>query len=249
MVGILAQKLQACSLMSDPTSALRVNEPTQDLSSQGFGESSSDQSTSVLPATPSSSPLTSRRSFIATATIAAGSLLAGVQDSDAFFFFGGKSNLNTEDLPQEWVRSQGAELQAYARHIAKYRLEKISVHDVIKAHARKKGSVWNQIPPRKTWDNMGPTLKAADKVAVALGVGLKEVTSAYRCPAYNARCPGAKPRSYHQQNVALDLMFNTSPSRVARVCRELRNNGLFEGGVGRYSLFTHIDTRGYNADW
>lgn len=234
--------------MSDPTSALRVNEPTQGLPSEGFVAPSSDQSTLVLPE--SSSPnLSSRRGFMTTATIMVGSLVAGVQDSDAFFFFGGKSNLNTDDFPQEWVRSQGPELQAYARHIAKYRLEKITVHDVIKAHARNKGSVWNQIPPRNTWDNMGPTLKAADKIAVALGVGLKEVTSAYRCPAYNARCPGAKPRSYHQQNVALDLMFNASPSRVSRVARELRGNGLFEGGVGRYSLFTHIDTRGYNADW
>ena len=61
--------------------------------------------------------------------------------------------------------------------------------------------------------------------------------------------PGAKPRSYHQQNVALDLMFKTSQSRVARVARELRDNGAFKGGVGRYNIFTHIDTRGYNADW
>ncbi|MBK1833776.1 D-Ala-D-Ala carboxypeptidase family metallohydrolase [Roseibacillus ishigakijimensis] len=186
---------------------------------------------------------------MATAGLMAGSLALSVQRSEAFFFFGGKSDLNVDDLPQEWVRLQGDNLQAYARYLAKLRLEKISVHDVIKAHARVKGSVWNEIPPRSTWDNMGPTLKAADRVAEALGCGLKEVTSAYRSPAYNSRCPGAKPRSYHKQNVALDLMFNTSPSRVARVARELRNNGLFQGGVGRYNVFTHIDTRGYNADW
>ena len=123
------------------------------------------------------------------------------------------------------------------------------MHQVIKAHARQKGTVWNSIPPKSMWDSMMPTLQAADRLAVALGSDLKEVTSAYRSPAYNARCPGAKPRSYHKQNVALDLMFNTSQSRVARVARELRDNGLFEGGVGRYSLFTHIDTRGYKADW
>ncbi|MDP0491809.1 MAG: D-Ala-D-Ala carboxypeptidase family metallohydrolase [Verrucomicrobiota bacterium JB023] len=175
--------------------------------------------------------------------------MAGIQESSAFLFFGGKTNLNTDDLPQEWVRSQGERLQAYARHIASLKLEKISVHEVIKAHARRKGSVWNQIPPKKYWQNMDSTLLVADKVTEVLGVSLDQVTSAYRCPAYNSRCPGAKPRSYHMQNVALDLMFNTSTSRVSRVARELRNNGLFKGGVGRYSNFTHIDTRGYNADW
>ena len=204
------------------------------------------ESSLILPNSPSVTP---RRRFLATAGIVTGSLAMSVQNSCAFFFFGGKTNFNTDELPQEWVAQQGKELQDYARHIAKHRFERVTVQQVIKAHARNKGSVWNSIPPRSMWDNMMPTLKAADQLAVALGTELKEVTSAYRCPSYNARCPGAKPRSYHQQNVALDLMFNTSQTRVARVARELRNNGLFKGGVGRYSLFTHIDTRGYNADW
>jgi hypothetical protein len=219
--------------MSDPTSALRVNEPTP-------GSPTLIQNpTLTLP----------RRGFLATTGVAAASLLAGVQKSEAFFFFGGKSNLDLEALPREWVKEQGDELHAYARHIAKYRLEKITVQDVIKAHARKKGALWNRIPPRDTWENMGPTLRVADRMTEALGVELKLISSAYRSPAYNSRCPGAKPRSYHQKNVALDLIFNTSPSRVSRVARELRNNGLFKGGVGRYSTFTHVDTRGYNADW
>ncbi|MGJ8724851.1 MAG: D-Ala-D-Ala carboxypeptidase family metallohydrolase [Roseibacillus sp.] len=219
--------------MIDPTPAKSANEPTG--------------ASLILPSTANVTP---RRRFLATAGIVTGSLAMSVQNSNAFFFFGGsKADFNTDDLPQEWVQQQGKELQGYARHIAKHRLEKLTVQQVIKAHARQKGTVWNNIPPRSMWDSMIPTLQAADKVAVALGSDLKEVTSAYRCPAYNARCPGAKPRSYHQQNVALDLMFNTSQSRVARVARELRNNGLFKGGVGRYSLFTHIDTRGYNADW
>ena len=219
-------------LMIDPTPATSENEPTE--------------ANLILPATASVTP---RRRFLTTAGIVTGSLAMSVQNSDAFFFFGGKSNINTDDLPQAWVELQGKNLQGYARHIAKHRLEKLTVHQVIKAHARQKGTVWNSIPPKSMWDSMMPTLQAADRLAVALGSDLKEVTSAYRSPAYNARCPGAKPRSYHKQNVALDLMFNTSQSRVARVARELRDNGLFEGGVGRYSLFTHIDTRGYKADW
>ncbi|MEM9080153.1 MAG: D-Ala-D-Ala carboxypeptidase family metallohydrolase [Verrucomicrobiota bacterium] len=190
-----------------------------------------------------------RRSFLATSLGTTGALALGTQGSQGFFFFGGKSNLDTEDLPKEWVRIQGGHLHSYARYIASLRLKHLSVQDVIRAHARRKGSVWNEIPPRAMWKSMRPTLEAADQVADVLGVGLKEVTSAYRSPAYNARCPGAKPRSYHKQNLALDLMFHASPSRVARVAKELRNNGLFSGGVGRYSSFTHIDTRGFNADW
>lgn len=190
-----------------------------------------------------------RRGFLTTAGLVSAGLAAGSSSASAFFFFGGKVELDTESLPKEWVEKQGKELHSYARHLAKHRFEKLTVQQVIKAHARQKGVVWNEIPPKEMWDSMIPTLKVADQLAVALGSELKEVTSAYRSPAYNARCPGAKPRSYHQQNVALDLMFNTSQSRVSRVARELRSNGLFKGGVGRYSLFTHIDTRGYNADW
>ena len=220
------------SPMSDPKLVKSTNEPTE-----------------AKPILAATADVTPRRRFLATAGIVTGSLAMSVQNSDAFFFFGGKSDLNTDELPQGWVEAQGKNLQGYARHIAKHRMEKLTVQQVIKAHARQKGTVWNNIPPKSMWDSMMPTLKAADHLAVALGSELKEVTSAYRSPAYNARCPGAKPRSYHQQNVALDLMFNTSQSRVARVARELRNNGLFKGGVGRYSNFTHIDTRGHNADW
>ena len=220
--------------MIDPPPATSANEPTG--------------ASLILPSTATVTP---RRRFLATAGIVTGSLAMSVQNSDAFFFFGGnnKSDFNTDDLPQEWVQQQGKDLQKYARHISKHRFEKVTVQQVIKAHARQKGTVWNNIPPKSMWDNMIPTLQAADKIAVALGSELDQICSAYRCPAYNARCPGAKPRSYHQQNVALDLMFKTSQSRVARVARELRDNGAFKGGVGRYNIFTHIDTRGYNADW
>ncbi len=210
---------------------------------------SEDAPTKASPSAEVAGSTASRRRFMTTAGIATGSLVLGVENADAFFFFGGKVDLDLDGLPREWVQRQGKDLHGYARHIAKHRLEKLTVQQVIKAHARQKGAVWNNIPPREMWDNMIPTLKTADKLAIALGSELKEVTSAYRCPAYNARCPGAKPRSYHQKNMALDLMFNTSQSRVARVARELRDNGAFKGGVGRYSLFTHIDTRGHNADW
>jgi uncharacterized protein YcbK (DUF882 family) len=76
-----------------------------------------------------------------------------------------------------------------------------------------------------------------------------EIVSAYRSPAYNATCSGARRGSWHQANVALDVKFAASPSTVAGAARSLRSRGLFRGGVGRYGTFTHIDTRGRNVDW
>jgi len=59
----------------------------------------------------------------------------------------------------------------------------------------------------------------------------------------------ARRGSWHQANVALDVKFPVRASHVAAVARGLRSRGHFRGGVGRYSSFTHIDTRGRNVDW
>ena len=55
---------------------------------------------------------------------------------------------------------------------------------------------------------MAPTLRVDDKIRTRLGSQLNYINSAYRSPAYNAKCPGAASRSYHMQNCALDLMFD-----------------------------------------
>jgi hypothetical protein len=46
---------------------------------------------------------------------------------------------------------------------------------------------------------------------------------------------------------ALDL--SGSPVTLRRILREMRDEGLFRGGIGRYPTFTHVDVRGKNADW
>lgn len=181
--------------------------------------------------------------------MASAAWVASQKETEAFLFFKGSSNLDTDNLPREWVRRNEKVLYRYARHLSSLRLKNVSVQDVIKAHAKKRGSCWNQLPPESMWTELDPTLKVTDHVAQAMGVGLNAVVSAYRSPSYNSRCPGAKTRSYHMKNQALDLVFKTRPSRVARVAREMRDNGFFEGGVGSYSNFTHIDTRGYSVDW
>jgi uncharacterized protein YcbK (DUF882 family) len=125
----------------------------------------------------------------------------------------------------------------------------LTVHQVIEAHAKQRGTVWNTLPPRALWRQMVPTLRVIDRLCQEMEQPVTEIVSAYRCPAYNARCAGARSGSWHQANVAVDVKFAVAASTVAQTARTLRSRGLFRGGVGRYSGFTHVDTRGQNVDW
>ena len=201
------------------------------------------------PPTSAESLATSRRSFVGKSLLTAGGLFAATCPTQALSFYSGGAKLDTALLPSEWVRRQGSELHAYARYLSALRLRHLSVQQVIEAHARRKGSVWNSLPPREDWRRMSQTLRVADEISMRVGTSVKSVTSAYRNASYNARCPGAKPNSYHKRNFALDLKFHASTYAVARAARSIREEGKFRGGVGRYTGFTHVDTRGYNADW
>lgn len=152
-------------------------------------------------------------------------------------------------IPADWVRIQGSALPEYARYLNGLKLKSISPTQVIEAHAKKKGNVWNTLPPKQWWTRMGYTLRVADRVAQEMGVKEVEIISAYRCPVYNAHCEGAKVGSWHQANVALDVKFPVRSSKVTATARNLRDRGLFKGGVGGYWDFTHIDTRGQNMNW
>ncbi len=193
--------------------------------------------------------LPTRRNFLATTSAAVAGLIASTQVSHGFLFRQ-SSPMSLAKLPQSWVKIEGEKkIQSYGNFLEGLRLKYVTPFQVIKAHARTKGSLWNSLPPKSMWRSMAGTLKAADRVAAVLDQPIKNVASAYRSPAYNSRCPGAKPRSWHLQNFALDLQFKTSPSAVARAARHVRSEGLFKGGIGRYSTFVHIDTRGHNVDW
>lgn len=139
--------------------------------------------------------------------------------------------------------------EAYRKFLSRMGLRKISVQQIMDSHAKAHGRVHNTLPPRQYWANIRTTLLAVDKVCDRLGEPVGEVVSVYRSPAYNATCPGAKSHSYHLRNNAIDMKFRSSPRKVAATARDMRKAGLFKGGVGRYSGFTHLDTRGTNADW
>ena len=159
------------------------------------------------------------------------------------------SRIDLTDLNPDWARQQGSLLPEYTRYLGNLKLKNISPAQVIEAHAKNKGSIWNTLPPKTWWTRMGYTLRVADRIAQEMGVTQVEVVSAYRCPAYNAHCEGAKARSWHQANVALDVKFPIRASQVTATARNLRDRGLFKGGIGGYWDFTHIDTRGENVNW
>ena len=162
---------------------------------------------------------------------------------------GVKTDICLSSLPQEWVRQHGAVILDYDRYLASLNLKRLSAHQVVEAHAKSRGGVWNTLPPKPWWNRMGYTLRVIDRIAVELDMPVKEIVSAYRSPAYNARCPGAKTGAWHQANVAVDVQFPVRASTVTAAARHLRDRGLFKGGVGGYSTFTHIDTRGTNVNW
>jgi hypothetical protein len=152
-------------------------------------------------------------------------------------------------VPADWMKALGARATDYVAFLDKLKLRFLPTAKIIEPHLKQHGSVRNSLPPAELWSNMPSTLIVADKIAECLGENIVEVISAYRSPAYNATCPGGKTQSQHLRNGALDLVFRSSPAKVAKVARELRSQGVFRGGVGLYPNFTHVDTRGNNADW
>jgi hypothetical protein len=103
----------------------------------------------------------------------------------------------------------------------------------------------NTDPPRSLWPSLLAVTKVADEARHRLGKPLR-INSAYRSPAYNRAISGASA-SIHVRGGALDL--SGSPATLHRILKEMRAEGLFRGGIGRYKTFTHVDVRGKNADW
>ena len=104
----------------------------------------------------------------------------------------------------------------------------------------------NTDPPRALWPSLLAVVKVADEARHRLGKPLR-INSAYRSPAYNRSLPGAARNSIHTLGGALDL--SGSPATLHRILTQMRREGLFRGGIGRYGTFVHVDVRGKNVDW
>jgi len=197
-----------------------------------------------------------RRRLLQVAGLGVGGLLFGA-GSRAEAFSGSPGEVRpgigaqqgVTEIPDEWLQRERLALRTYAPYLTGLRLKSMSVGQIVAAHAKKRGEVWNVLPPRDMWSSIVPTLRVIDALALQLGMPVAEVVSVYRMPAYNARCEGARSGSWHTRNVAVDIKMAAPPSVVAATARSLRARGLFSGGVGRYSNFVHIDTRGTNFDW
>ena len=152
-------------------------------------------------------------------------------------------------IPQSWIDLKGKEVYDYAEFILKLKLKNITPRMVLEPHFKSRSGIKNELPPKKIWKSLKPTLKLLDEVVDETGMKIRSIVSAYRSPEYNRAVRG-KSRSLHMYNNALDISFsNTSPWRAAKVVRQYRSQNKFKGGVGTYSSFIHVDTRGENVDW
>ncbi|MGC1481948.1 MAG: D-Ala-D-Ala carboxypeptidase family metallohydrolase [Chthoniobacterales bacterium] len=194
-----------------------------------------------------------RREFVRLLGMGGVGLLAAASSGGSIFDFLGRMfgpKKPAFGVPEEWLPTLGQPLIGYSAFVGGLQLKHVSVRQVISPHLKVRGDVRCGLPPTAIWKKMRPTLLMLDEMGELLGEDVGEVISAYRSPAYNAKCPGAASGSHHMRNVALDLVFSkSSPRRVAEAAKEVRSRGKFIGGIGRYSNFTHIDTRGEAADW
>ena len=189
----------------------------------------------------------SRRNFLSKSVVAIAGIAVGLNNAEAGIF--GYSSKPVAGIPSSWVRLKGTDVYRYANFVKSLGLRNVTPRMVLSPHFNKRGYTTNSLPPKSQWKKMAPTLKIIDRMASEMGRPVKCILSAYRSPRYN-RAVGGKSRSLHMQNQAVDVKFSgASPYHVARVARYLRSKRKFSGGVGQYSTFVHVDTRGYNADW
>ena len=71
------------------------------------------------------------------------------------------------------------------------------------------------------------------------------ITSGCRCEAYNERVGGSK-KSQHKLGRAADIVIKNVDPQDVYEWLDIHNTN---GGVGDYSTFTHLDSRGVRARW
>ncbi len=135
----------------------------------------------------------------------------------------------------------------FAQHLGDIRHFKW--HEFLVKGAAHASNGLNTDPPRELWPNVIPLARLLDAFREAVGRRVV-LTSVYRSPAYN-RAIGGAIRSQHVTFCAADFKVPDSgdPGSWAAQLRSMRAQGLFEGGIGTYNTFVHVDTRGSRADW
>lgn len=73
--------------------------------------------------------------------------------------------------------------------------------------------------------------------------GSIKINSGYRCPEHNKNI-GGEAKSIHMQGSATDIIvLSKAPNDVQEALKD------WNGGLGRYKTFTHLDSRGSKARW
>ena len=144
------------------------------------------------------------------------------------------------------------DIAAWRRFVDGLELRHFSGAELAAYASRTRNGVRNDPPPRNLWNNLVPTLQVADLLRDATGTPFA-IWSAYRSPLYNGQVGGAV-RSLHLRNNALDLHpVGASPQTLFNLLKKWRDAGVFVGGLGIYTSFVHLDTRGIlgmeNATW
>ncbi len=150
-------------------------------------------------------------------------------------------------LEKSWISETRGKVVSYANYLSAHSYKVVDLHELLKTHFKKR-RVCNCIPPKRLWKNIVPTLEVVDLVARELNCKEVKFISAYRSPRYNRSIGGAK-KSFHMENVAVDVNFGCSSWKAMKAISKLRRQGKFVGGLGVYRNFIHIDTRPMNIDW
>lgn len=136
----------------------------------------------------------------------------------------------------------------YHYFLAGLQLRHFSPQEIIRYADQVRGGVRNSLPPREMWQDLVPTLWVVDQLRELLDKPIV-LTSIYRDEDYN-RAVGGAPASYHLRNQAIDFQVRGArPATSFNKLVAMRAAGTFRGGLGLYSTFVHVDTRGRNATW
>lgn len=173
-------------------------------------------------------------------------------------YFDGRNVIDPDDDERELTHRNDAMTGNYAQdlnaRLAEWGISHFSAAELMELgalHSSPNSPAYgkNSLPPRALWDNMQLTVKTLDELRKALGQPI-HILSAYRNDEYN-RLVGGAPKSQHLNFNALDFYASgpTRPSHWASLLKDMRSRGDFKGGIGIYSSFVHLDTRGTNANW
>jgi peptidoglycan hydrolase-like protein with peptidoglycan-binding domain len=130
------------------------------------------------------------------------------------------------------------------------RLTAFSANEFLVKGAKHATNQLNTDPPEELWPRILKTIEVLVELKRRLGNPAITLNSVFRSRLYNASVGGARD-SQHVKFTAVDLVAHDgrSPREWAAVLHEMRNEQFFAGGIGLYSSFVHVDTRGHNADW